>query len=90
MLSGVQPETLVRFTSCGYRNLNFIVSKKFRNVFRIVAAESFHDPLAARKFYLLGPGAGRQQTAKFLERQMKSGGFERVILYRRRMTFWTW
>jgi len=52
---------------------NFIASKKFRNVFRIVAAESFHDPLAARKFYLLGPGAGRQQTAKFLERQMKSG-----------------
>ena len=56
---------------------NFIVSKKFRNVFRIVAAESFHDPLAARKFYLLGPGAGRQQTAKFLERQMKSGSLRK-------------
>ncbi len=52
---------------------NFIVSKKFGNVFRIVAAESFHDPLAARRFYLLGPGAGRQQTARFLERQMKTG-----------------
>ncbi len=52
---------------------NFIVSKKFRNVFRIVAAESFHDPEAARQFYLLGPGAGRHQTAKFLDRQMKAG-----------------
>src|ERR1700722_16922162 len=57
---------------------NFIVSKKFRNVFRIVAAESFHDPLAARKFYLLGPGAGRQQTARFLERQMKNGSLRKT------------
>jgi AcrR family transcriptional regulator len=57
---------------------NFIASKKFRNVFRIVAAESFHDPLAARKFYLLGPGAGRQQTAKFVERQMKSGNLRKA------------
>ena len=57
---------------------NFIVSRKFRNVFRIVAAESFHDPLAAKKFYLLGPAAGRQQTAKFLERRMKSGDLRKA------------
>jgi AcrR family transcriptional regulator len=57
---------------------NFIISKNFRNVFRIVAAESFHDPEAARKFYLLGPGAGRKQTAAFLARHMKSGNLRKT------------
>jgi TetR/AcrR family transcriptional regulator, mexJK operon transcriptional repressor len=57
---------------------NFIVSEKFRNVFRIVAAESFHDPEAARKFYLLGPAAGRQQTAKFLDKHMKNGSLRKA------------
>jgi AcrR family transcriptional regulator len=57
---------------------DFIISEKFRNVFRIVAAESFHDPATAKTFYLLGPSAGRKQTAKYLERQMKAGALRKA------------
>lgn len=53
--------------------LGFIRSDRFAKLFRIVASESFHDPLSAQKFYLLGPAAGRQDTAAFLARQMKLG-----------------
>jgi AcrR family transcriptional regulator len=50
-----------------------ILSDRFGNLFRIVAAESFHDPQTAKQFYRLGPGAGRQQTAKFFKKQIDNG-----------------
>lgn len=53
--------------------LSFIMSERFGKLFRIVAAESFHDPVSAQQFYLLGPAAGRRDTAAFLARQMKLG-----------------
>jgi TetR/AcrR family transcriptional repressor of mexJK operon len=57
----------------GNKILKLILSEKFRNVFRLVAAESLTDRNAARQFYRLGPEAGRQRTAKVFERQMKNG-----------------
>ena len=47
--------------------LRFINSERFGKLFRIVAAESFHDPVSSRKFYLLGPAMGRKNTAAFLK-----------------------
>lgn len=60
-------------TRAGTEILNFVSSEKFGKLFRIVAAETFRDPLSAEKFYLLGPRMGRQNTAVFIKRQMKSG-----------------
>lgn len=53
--------------------LSFIMSERFGKLFRIVVAESFHDPVSAQQFYLLGPLAGRRDTAAFLAQQMKLG-----------------
>jgi TetR/AcrR family transcriptional repressor of mexJK operon len=53
--------------------LRFINSERFGKLFRIVAAESFHDPVSSRKFYLLGPAMGRKNTAAFLKRHMAQG-----------------
>lgn len=52
---------------------DFINSIRFGKLFRIVAAESFRDPISAQKFYLLGPGAGRENIAAFMKRHMKAG-----------------
>ncbi len=57
----------------GSQILAFIDSEKFAKLFRIVAAESFHDPASAQKFYLLGPGRGREDTAAFMRRHMAAG-----------------
>ena len=65
-------------TEAGTRILEFINSEKFGKLFRIVAAESFRDPVSAEKFYALGPGAGRDKTASFLRRHMKAGNLRRV------------
>jgi AcrR family transcriptional regulator len=62
----------------GTRILTFINSEKFGKLFRIVAAESFRDPISARKFYALGPGAGRERTASFLRRHMKAGNLRKA------------
>jgi len=53
--------------------LRFINSERFGKLFRIVAAESFRDPVSSRKFYLLGPAMGRKHTAAFLKRHMAAG-----------------
>jgi TetR/AcrR family transcriptional repressor of mexJK operon len=60
-------------TEAGTKILEFINSERFGKLFRIVAAESFRDPETAQKFYLLGPGAGRDHTAAFIRRQMHAG-----------------
>ncbi len=60
-------------TTAGTDILNFINSEKFGKLFRIVAAETFRDPVSAAKFYLLGPGMGRENTAGFIKRQMRGG-----------------
>lgn len=60
-------------TQAGTHILEFIYSERFAKLFRIVAAQSFHDPRSARKFYMLGPGAGRNATAAFLRRHMQAG-----------------
>jgi AcrR family transcriptional regulator len=60
-------------TRAGTEILEFISSEKFGKLFRIVAAETFRDPVSAEKFYLLGPGVGRANTAAFLKRRMASG-----------------
>jgi AcrR family transcriptional regulator len=61
----------------GTNILKFIRSEKFSKLFRIVAAESFRDPVTAGKFYELGPGRGRGQTAAFMRRQMKGGNLRK-------------
>lgn len=65
-------------TQAGTHILEFIYSERFAKLFRIVAAQSFHDPRSARKFYLLGPGAGRNDTAAFLRRQMQAGALRKA------------
>jgi AcrR family transcriptional regulator len=50
-----------------------ITSKRFRQLFRIVAAESFHDTAMAKQFYKLGPNGGRVDTSRYLALQMKAG-----------------
>ncbi len=60
-------------TRAGTELLRFINSERFGKLFRIVAAESFRDPVSARKFYLLGPAMGRKNTAAFLKRNMAAG-----------------
>src|SRR5580658_6181224 len=57
----------------GTELLRFINSERFGKLFRIVAAESFRDPVSARKFYRLGPAMGRKDTAAFLKRHMIAG-----------------
>jgi TetR/AcrR family transcriptional repressor of mexJK operon len=65
-------------TMAGTEILNFISSEKFGKLFRIVAAETFRDPVSAEKFYLLGPGMGRENTAAFLKRRMASGDLRKA------------
>jgi AcrR family transcriptional regulator len=65
-------------TRAGTEILNFISSEKFGKLFRIVAAETFRDPVSAEKFYLLGPGVGRENTAAFLRRRMASGDLRKA------------
>lgn len=60
-------------TRAGTEILDFVNSEKFGKLFRIVAAETFRDPVSAEKFYLLGPRIGRENTAAFMKRQMASG-----------------
>lgn len=84
---GIQPQADVTWSSgedlreilteAGIRILDFINSEKFGKLFRIVAAESFHDPVSAQKFYALGPGAGRHKTAAFLKRHMTVGNLKK-------------
>src|ERR1017187_8660754 len=79
----IQSQTTVSWSStgdvrgvlieAGTELLRFINSERFRKVFRIVAAESFHDPVSSRKFSLLGPAMGRKNTAAFLNRHMVAG-----------------
>lgn len=57
----------------GTELLQFISSERFGKLFRIVAAESFRDPVSSQKFYLLGPAVGRKNTAAFLKRHMAAG-----------------
>jgi TetR/AcrR family transcriptional repressor of mexJK operon len=64
-------------TQAGTQILEFINSEKFGKLFRIVAAESFRDPVTAQKFYRLGPGAGRDHTAAFIRRHMKAGNLRK-------------
>lgn len=63
-------------TRAGTELLQFISSKRFGKLFRIVSAESFRDPVSAHKFYLLGPAAGRKNTAAFLKRHMADGNLQ--------------
>lgn len=65
-------------TEAGTKILEFINSQRFGKLFRIVAAESFRDPVSAQKFYLLGPGAGRDSTAAFIRRHMKAGNLRKA------------
>jgi len=65
-------------TRAGTEILDFISSEKFGKLFRIVAAETFRDPVSAEKFYLLGPGVGRENTAAFLKRRMASGDLRKA------------
>jgi AcrR family transcriptional regulator len=60
-------------TNAGAEIMRFIGSERFATLFRIVAAESFHDPVSSRSFYLLGPAMGRKNTAAFLKRHMAAG-----------------
>ena len=53
--------------------LDIILSERFGKVIRIVAAESYHNPGAARQFYEFGPVQGRKQTARYMKSQMKKG-----------------
>jgi AcrR family transcriptional regulator len=55
-----------------------VASEAFQNLFRIVAAESFQVPEAAREFYQLGPLAGRKQTARFFRKQMNAGSMPKA------------
>jgi AcrR family transcriptional regulator len=62
----------------GSQILAFINSERFGNLFRIVAAESFRDPVTAQKFYLLGPGMGRKNTAAYIKRHMQAGDLRKA------------
>jgi len=65
-------------TRAGTQILEFVNSERFGKLFRIVAAETFRDPISAQKFYLLGPGAGRENTAAFIKRHMKAGDLRKA------------
>jgi AcrR family transcriptional regulator len=73
--SGDVREVLVE---AGTRLLRFINSERFGKLFRIVAAESFRDPVSSRNFYSLGPAMGRKHTAAFLKRHMAAGNLRRM------------
>jgi AcrR family transcriptional regulator len=62
----------------GSQIFSFINSERFGNLFRIVAAESFRDPVSAQKFYLLGPGMGRKNTAAYIKRHMQTGDLRKA------------
>ena len=65
-------------STAGTKLLQFIGSERFGKLFRIVAAESFRDPVASEKFYQLGPAMGRKNTASYLKRQMATGNLRRA------------
>jgi TetR/AcrR family transcriptional regulator of autoinduction and epiphytic fitness len=65
-------------TKAGTRILEFVHSERFGKLLRIVAAETFRDPVSARKFYLLGPGMGRDSTAGFIKRHMQAGNLRKA------------
>jgi len=65
-------------TKAGTRILEFVHSERFGKLLRIVAAETFRDPVSARKFYLLGPGMGRDSTAAFIKRHMQAGNLRKA------------
>jgi TetR/AcrR family transcriptional regulator, mexJK operon transcriptional repressor len=65
-------------TKAGTGILEFVHSERFGKLLRIVAAETFRDPVSARKFYLLGPGRGRDSTAAFLKRHMRAGNLRKA------------
>ncbi len=65
-------------TKAGTQILEFINSEMFGKLFRIVAAESFRDPVSAQTFYLLGPRSGRESTAAFIKRHMKTGNLRKA------------
>ena len=65
-------------TRAGTQIFEFINSDRFGKLFRIVAAESFRDPVSAQKFYLLGPGMGRENTAAFIKRHMNEGNLRKA------------
>jgi TetR/AcrR family transcriptional regulator, mexJK operon transcriptional repressor len=62
----------------GARLLAFINSERFGKLLRIVVAQSFRNPSSAEKFYRLGPGRGRDQTAVFMRRRMKAGDLRKA------------
>jgi AcrR family transcriptional regulator len=68
--SGDVREVLIQ---AGTNILRFLNSERFGKLFRIVAAESFRDPVSSRKFYMLGPAMGRKNTAAFIRRHMAAG-----------------
>lgn len=51
----------------------FILSERFGKLVRIVAAEAYHAPNIAKRFFEAGPGSGRKATARYLKKQMKQG-----------------
>lgn len=65
-------------TRAGTQIYEFTNSNRFGKLFRIVAAESFRDPVSAQKFYLLGPGMGRENTAALIKRHMKLGNLRKA------------
>jgi len=62
----------------GNEILAFVSSTRFGKLFRIVATQSFRDQVSAQRFYLLGPGMGRKQTADFIRRQMRIGNLRKA------------
>ncbi len=65
-------------TKAGTGILKFVHSERFGKLLRIVAAQTFRDPVSARKFYLLGPGRGRDSTAAFIKRHMQAGNLRKA------------
>ncbi len=56
----------------------FILSERFGNLMRIVAAEFYHSPGIAQQFFDTGPGAGRKATARYLKEQMALGNLRKA------------
>jgi AcrR family transcriptional regulator len=65
-------------TRAGTEILRFVRSDRFCKLLRIVASESFRDPISSRKFYLLGPAMGRKNTTAFLKRHMAAGDLRKT------------
>ena len=76
-------------TRAGTDILNFISSDKFGKLFRIVAAETFRDPVSAEKFYLLGPGSGPRKHGHIYQASHGGGLSARRIRCRLQTISWT-